>query len=199
MTQFFELGWANAPEAICEKETTFNIFEASKRSPTGLIGGDRDARPATHVRPRLVNLVALLYGVSLQASRVITRRQPSRSAAVAASSPQCLLNGLLALAPECDVLMVDGIASRSPVQHREHERERDRLRPLRELERDRVSRDRERQRSRERSRDRSHSGSPPRAPEHYKRRCRDFDARKRLAIDYFLAQETNKRYKILYE
>ncbi|XP_063372201.1 RNA-binding protein 26 [Cydia amplana] len=76
--------------------------------------------------------------------------------------------------------------SRSPVPVREREREleRDRLRP-RELERDRMSRDREhrdrasRSRDRERSRDRSrsHSMSPARArePDHYKRRCRDFD------------------------
>ncbi|XP_061727946.1 zinc finger protein swm [Cydia pomonella] len=78
--------------------------------------------------------------------------------------------------------------SRSPVPVREREREleRDRLRP-RELERDRMSRDRDhrdrasrsrdRERSRDRSRDRSHSMSPARArePDHYKRRCRDFD------------------------
>ncbi|XP_063392311.1 RNA-binding protein 26 [Cydia fagiglandana] len=78
--------------------------------------------------------------------------------------------------------------SRSPVPVREREREleRDRLRP-RELDRDRMSRDREhrdrasrsrdRERSRDRSRDRSHSMSPARArePDHYKRRCRDFD------------------------
>ncbi|XP_063632527.1 zinc finger protein swm [Cydia splendana] len=78
--------------------------------------------------------------------------------------------------------------SRSPVPVREREREleRDRLRP-RELDRDRMSRDREhrdrasrsrdRERSRDRSRSRSHSVSPARArePDHYKRRCRDFD------------------------
>ncbi|XP_048004139.1 zinc finger protein swm [Leguminivora glycinivorella] len=71
-----------------------------------------------------------------------------------------------------------------PVREREHAHERDRLR-VRELERDRMSRDREhrasrsrdRERSRDRSRDRSHSMSPARArePDHYKRRCRDFD------------------------